>query len=99
MYEGGAPGRITPWWCQLIHHESTAAELVLDLVALQPCPADPVACSPDRPFTLRTTRPNADATMHDRSEVSASATDVVSVVHGTTDAGPPPVTRSAGKRG
>jgi hypothetical protein len=87
MYRSAVSRHCGPWWCQLIHHELGRDELVLDLVALETCPADPIGCPRDTPFTLRTARSNIDPAMVDQGAAWASGADIVSITCGTTEAG------------
>ena len=43
--------RSPPWLCQLVHADAVGDAIVLDLIALEPCPADATGCPRHTPFT------------------------------------------------
>jgi len=50
----------SPWACRLIHTELVDGALLLDLVALDPCPCTEIDVPSGTPFTIRLIHEDAD---------------------------------------
>ena len=72
------------WICQLVHSELSAESLMLDLIALDPCPVDAIGCPRFTPFTIHVARPNGSAEEPDGNAFLqwAASADVVTVAAG-----------------
>lgn len=81
--------RSPPWQCQLVHAEATADSIVLDLIALEPCPSDALGCPQHTPFTVHIGRGggNLDRGWRDTLAQWSAAADLVTIVCGITDEG------------
>jgi hypothetical protein len=83
---GEIPAQTTgpPWTCQLVHAEFSADSLVLDLIALEPCPVGAIGCPCFTPFTIHVGRPNGSAEESDNHAFLqwAATADIVTVAAG-----------------
>ena len=71
------------WTCQLIRAEVGAHALVLDLVALEPCPVAVVECDRYMPFTLQIgRRPDPEDCSDEAIAAWAENADVISISAG-----------------
>src|SRR4051812_5028060 len=87
MFDGAVAAWSTPWCCQVVHHVDRADGFVLDLIALEPCPADPDGCPAATPFTLQGAMATRDDPVcRDQRAMWVSSADVVTLVCGATDA-------------
>jgi hypothetical protein len=80
--------RTSPWHCQLVHCEVTERAIVLDLVALEPCPSDSVGCPQYTPFSVHVGRSGSlDGSWEQTLAMWAGGADLVTIVCGVTDDG------------
>ena len=87
----GTDGRRSPpWRCQLVLVETLVDALVIDLVALDDCPANGITCPRHSPFSIRIGRP---LDMHDSWDrpirTWAGRTDELAITCGVERAGGP----------
>jgi len=80
--------RTPPWQCQLVHCEMLENAIVLDLVALEPCPSEAVGCPAYTPFSVHVGRSeHRDESWEQTFAMWALDADLVTIVCGVTDDG------------
>ena len=75
-----------PWTCQLMRAESVSEGLILDLVAMEPCPAPQITCDAYEPVTLHIDRDHVpDRTWDEAFARWTARGDVVTILCGAVE--------------
>jgi hypothetical protein len=80
--------RSPPWLCQLVHADAVGDAIVLDLIALEPCPADATGCPRHTPFTVHIGHgEDSERGWEQTLALWAADADLVTILCGRTDDG------------